>query len=297
MSAEPTQQGLIIAAYGRRFLVECADGPVRDCSTRGKRTDYACGDRVTVRCSGEDQGVIESCSPRDTLLYRSDEWKQKLIAANVTRMVAVVAPVPSFELDVLDCCLAAAEHAGIQPLIVLNKADLAEASISEKTLAPYTAMGYPLLRLVARDGVDALRPHLSGQRSVLVGESGMGKSTILNQLVPQAEALTREVSAALGTGRHTTSHARLYHLDATSDIIDTPGVQAFGVHHLGVEELAAAFIEFRPHLGQCRFRNCRHLEEPGCALAAAAESGAITPRRFAAYRRLAAENLARQKKY
>ena len=297
MSAEPTQQGLITAAYGRRFLVECADGHVRDCSTRGKRTDYACGDRVTVRCSGEDQGVIESCLPRDTLLYRSDEWKQKLIAANVTRVIAVVAPVPSFELDVLDCCLAAAEHAGIQPLIVLNKADLPEAAISEKTLAPYTGMGYPLLRLVARDGVDALRPHLAGQRSVLVGESGMGKSTILNQLVPQAEALTREVSAALGTGRHTTSHARLYHLDTTSDIIDTPGVQAFGVHHLGVEELAAAFIEFRPHLGQCRFRNCRHLEEPGCALAAAADAGAITPRRFAAYRRLAAENLARQKKY
>jgi len=297
LTSDHSQQGQITAAYGRRFLVECVDGRVRDCSTRGKRTDYACGDRVTVNCSGDDQGVIESCAARDTLLYRSDEWKQKLIAANVTRMVAVVAPVPSFELDVLDCCLAAAEHAGIGPLIVLNKADLPEATISEKTLAPYTAMGYPLLRLVARDGVDALRPHLAGQRSVLVGESGMGKSTILNQLVPQAEALTREVSAALGTGRHTTSHARLYHLDATSDIIDTPGVQAFGVHHLGVEELAAAFIEFRPHLGQCRFRNCRHLEEPGCALAAAAESGAITPRRFAAYRRLAAENLARQKKY
>jgi len=297
LSSEQTRQGQITAAYGRRFLVECDDGRVRDCSTRGKRTDYACGDRVTVNCGGDDQGVIDACAPRDTLLYRSDQWKQKLIAANVTRMVAVVAPLPSFDLSVLDCCLAAAEHAGIGPLIVLNKSDLPEAAISEKALAPYVAMGYPLLKLVAREGVEALRPHLAGQRSVLVGESGMGKSTILNQLVPQASALTQEISASLGTGKHTTSHARLYHLDAQSDIIDTPGVQAFGVHHLGVEELAAAFVDFRPHLGQCRFRNCRHLEEPGCALAAAADAGTITARRFAVYRRLAAENLARQKKY
>ncbi len=297
MSSEQTRQGLVTAAYGRRFLVECDDGRVRDCSARGKRSDYACGDRVTVGCSSDDQGVIDACAPRDTLLYRSDQWKQKLIAANVTQMVMVVAPVPSFDLDVLDCCLAAAEHTGIRPLIVLNKADLPEAAISEKSLAPYVAMGYPLLKLVARDSVDALRPRLAGQRSVLVGESGMGKSTILNALLPQAAAPTQEVSTALGTGKHTTSHARLHHLDALSDVIDTPGVQAFGVHHLGTEELAATFTEFRPHLGQCRFRNCRHLEEPGCALAAAAEAGAITARRFASYRRLAAENLARQKRY
>lgn len=291
------QQGLIVASFGRRFLVECADGRVRDCVTRGKRNDFACGDRVDILVQNDGEGVIEKCAPRKTLLHRSDQWKEKLIAANVTQMIMVVAPVPSFDLDVLDCCLAAAEHAGIQPLIVLNKADLPESAGCETKLALYTTMGYPMLKLVATQGVDALRPHLTGQCSVLVGESGMGKSTILNALVPQAAALTREVSASLGTGKHTTSHARLHHLDAQSDIIDTPGVQAFGVHHLGVDGLAAAFPDFRPWLGQCRFRDCRHLEEPGCAISAAHNSGKIDTRRLAAYRRLAQEILRRKKNY
>ena len=164
-------------------------------------------------------------------------------------------------------------------------------------LALYTAMGYPMLKLVATQSVDALRQHLTGQCSVLVGESGMGKSTILNALVPQAAALTREVSASLGTGKHTTSHTRLHHLDTQSDIIDTPGVQAFGVHHLGVDGLAAAFMEFRPWLGQCRFRNCRHLEEPGCAITAAHDEGQINTRRLKVYRSLAQEILRQQKRF
>ncbi len=290
-------QGLIVASFGRRFLVECADARVRDCVTRGKRNDYACGDRVEVMAQGEGEGVIENCAPRDTLLYRSDRWKQKLLAANVTQMIMVVAPVPSFDLDVLDCCLAAAEHAGIRPLIVLNKADLPESVACEAKLALYTTMGYTMLKLVATQDVDALRPYLTGQCSVLVGESGMGKSTILNAVVPQAAALTREVSASLGTGKHTTSHARLHHLDAHSSIIDTPGVQAFGVHHLGVDGLAAAFIDFRPWLGQCRFRDCRHLEEPGCAITAAHEAGQIDTRRLAAYRRLALEILQQNRRF
>jgi ribosome biogenesis GTPase len=287
LTSESALQGLISAAYGRSFRVECGDGRTRDCVTRGKRTDYTCGDEVTIAAQGGDQGVITGCAPRTSLLYRSDQWKQKLIAANVSQALIVVAPVPSFDLEVLDCCLAAVAHAGIRPLIVLNKSDLPQSAKSLTALNPYTALGVQLLPLTARDSVDALRPLLAGQRSVLVGESGMGKSTILNSLLPRAEAHTREVSAALGTGKHTTTHARLYHLDERSELIDTPGVQAFGVHHLGVGELAAAFIEFRPLLGQCRFRDCRHLNEPGCALDEAQAAGHITPRRLAVYRRLA----------
>jgi ribosome biogenesis GTPase len=259
--------------------------------TRGKRTDFACGDDVAIAVQNETQGAINDCASRKSLLYRSDQWKQKLIAANVTQAVIVVAPVPSFDLNVLDCCLAAAGHAGIKPLIVLNKAELPEAATSEPILAQYVALGYPLLKLVARDNIDPLRPLLDGERSVLVGESGMGKSTILNQLIPLAAAQTREVSASLGTGKHTTTHARLHHLDDHSDLIDTPGVQAFGVHHLGVDDLAGAFIEFQPLLGQCRFRDCRHLAEPGCAIASAEAAGTISTRRLASYRRLAEDNL------
>jgi len=297
LNSETSIQGLVTAAFGRSFLVECADGTVRECSTRGKRSDYACGDTVSVLPQGKDQGVITGCSPRRSLLYRSDQWRQKLIAANVTQAVMVVAPVPSFDLDVLDCCIAAAEHAGIRPLIVLNKSDLPESAKSETALALFTGMDYPLLKITARDSVEALRPHLAGHRNVLVGESGMGKSTILNGLMPQAAAETQDVSHALGTGKHTTSHARLYHLDAKTDLIDTPGVQAFGVNHLAVDELAAAFADFRPYLGQCRFRDCRHLEEPGCAVLAAHEEGSIDARRMASYQSLARHNLAHQKKF
>lgn len=291
MTSDGIIRGIIVAAYGRRFLVECVDGITRDCVTRGKRTDFACGDDVAIAVQNETQGAINDCASRKSLLYRSDQWKQKLIAANVTQAVIVVAPVPSFDLNVLDCCLAAAGHAGIKPLIVLNKAELPEAATSEPILAQYVALGYPLLKLVARDNIDPLRPLLDGERSVLVGESGMGKSTILNQLIPLAAAQTREVSASLGTGKHTTTHARLHHLDDHSDLIDTPGVQAFGVHHLGVDDLAGAFIEFQPLLGQCRFRDCRHLAEPGCAIAAAEAAGTISTRRLASYRRLAEDNL------
>jgi len=278
--------GQIIAAYGRRYLVETADGSLLDCVTRGKRGDFACGDRVNVAHSSAGQAVIEALIPRSTLLYRSDHVRGKLVAANVTRIVIVVAPVPTFYEDLVNRCLAAAEHGGISVLIALNKADLPQAPAALQALEPYRKLGYDVVTLSAKRDLSPLVPHLQGHTSVLVGQSGMGKSTIINALLPDASLRVAEVSSALDSGRHTTTHAHLYHLGGGANVIDSPGLQEFGLHHLDQAALEHAFIEFRPHLGQCRFRNCRHVAEPGCALAAACERGEISGKRLESYREL-----------
>lgn len=278
--------GIIVAAFGRNYLVETPDGQLLTCTTRGKRGNLACGDHVAVGRTAPRQGVIEGVDPRSTLFYRSDKHRQKLLAANVTQAVIVVAPWPPFSEDLLNRCLVAAEHAGARSLVVLNKADMDEAGSASDQLALYGNLGYDVIAISAKHDVDVLRPHLAGQTSVLVGESGMGKSTIVNTLLPGARAAIAEVSRYLETGRHATTHARLYRLDAESRIVDAPGIQEFGLHHLDWRDLAHAFVEFRPFLSQCRFADCRHLREPDCAVARGAEGGWVSTRRLATYRRL-----------
>ena len=282
-------EGQIVASFGRRCLVELADSSTLDCVTRGRRGTLACGDRVRVARSAGGQGVIEAVVPRTTLLYRSDRARQKLVAANVTQIVIVVAPMPPFHEDLVNRCLAAAEHGGMAALIALNKVDLPQAPAALRSLELYRGFGYRLVAFSAKRDLGPLVPHLKGQTSVLVGQSGMDKSTIINRLLPAATVRVAEISAALDSGRHTTTHTRLYHLDDASHVIDSPGMQLFGLHHLEGPELADAFVEFRPWLGQCRFRDCRHVSEPGCAIAAACDKGKISARRLASYRGLARE--------
>ena len=170
---------------------------------------------------------------------------------------------------------------------MLNKCDLADKlPAARQRLATLAGLGYPILELSALNHAEDLRPWLAGKTSVLVGQSGMGKSTLVNALIPEANAATREISQALDSGKHTTTHATLYHLDGNSDLIDSPGLQEFGLGHLDRQEIEIAFREFRPYLGQCRFRDCRHDREPGCALRAAVEAGTIDPGRFASYHRI-----------
>ena len=286
--AAELEAGLVVAAYGRRYLVELAGGVELNCVTRGRKSDVACGDRVSVARSA-DGGVIESVEPRQTLYCRSDPRRRKLIAANVTQVVIVVAPLPPWYEDLVNRCIAGAEHAGIALLIALNKSDLPEVSRAAEALAVYTKLGYGMIPLSAKRDVSPLRARLAGHTSVLLGQSGMGKSTIINALVPDAAARVAEISQALASGRHTTTHGELYHLDSASQIIDSPGLQEFGLHHLTPEEVAEAFVEFRARLGQCRFRNCRHLQEPDCAISAAAAAGEISAQRVASYRRIVKE--------
>ena len=280
-------EGRVIAAHGRQYVVELADGTLLPCFPRGKKSEIACGDRVDIMRTSDDQGVVEAIQPRVSLLYRSNEIRQKLIAANVDQLVIVVATEPAFSDELVARALLAAESEDIAPLIVLNKCDLADKlPAARQRLATLAGLGYPILELSALNHAEDLRPWLAGKTSVLVGQSGMGKSTLVNALIPEANAATREISQALDSGKHTTTHATLYHLDGNSDLIDSPGLQEFGLGHLDRQEIEIAFREFRPYLGQCRFRDCRHDREPGCALRAAVEAGTIDPGRFASYHRI-----------
>ncbi|HJV50689.1 MAG TPA: ribosome small subunit-dependent GTPase A [Noviherbaspirillum sp.] len=286
--------GTVIAAHGRHYLIQ-ADDIRLQCVTRGKKSDVAVGDVVKIKRTSPDQGVIESIGERKTLLYRSDQYKSKLLAANVTQLFIVVATEPSFSDDLVSRALIAAAAAGISVHIVLNKTDVTELLPKARArVALYASLGYPVHEVSVRSTPDAardvLQPLMRDQSSILIGQSGMGKSSLINLLVPDADIATREISAALDSGKHTTTFTRLYTVGPDTAIIDSPGFQEFGLYHLSEGMLERAFREFGPHLGQCRFYNCHHLAEPGCAILAAVETGEIAPMRHALYQQLLHES-------
>ncbi|MBH5329861.1 ribosome small subunit-dependent GTPase A [Eikenella sp. S3360] len=270
-----TDTAQIITSYGRRFIVRTPHGQTFDATTRKKRVDFACGDQVHITPVNSEQAVIEDFLPRRSLLYRQDAWKTKLIAANVSQLLIVLAAVPTPSEPLLQRALLAAEAAGIRAVIVLNKTDLPETAAWRGKLAFYEGLGYPVLAVSAVRDAAALLPVLHGQTNILLGQSGMGKSTLINALLGQSIARTNEISSALDSGKHTTTHAQLYDLDNKTCIIDSPGLQEFGLHHLQVASLLHYFPDMRQLIGQCKFHNCTHRQEPGCAVKAAAEAGLI----------------------
>ncbi len=289
------RQGLIVAAHGRHYLAQ-ADGQLWQCVTRGKKSDVATGDRVRFRATSLDQGVIEEILPRATLLYRSDQFKSKLLAANVTQLFIVVATEPSFSDDLVSRSLVAAAAAGIRAHLVLNKVDIdAQRETARERVALYAGLGYPVHEVSAKADpeltVDTLRPLLQGQSTILIGQSGMGKSSLVNLLVPDADIAVREISQRLDSGKHTTTFTRLYSIDGTTSVIDSPGFQEFGLYHLTEGMLERAFPEFAPHLGSCRFYNCHHVAEPGCAILQAVAAEQIDAGRHQLYLQLRHESL------
>jgi ribosome biogenesis GTPase len=284
------REGLIVAHFGTQVLVE-SGALMQRCFLRANLDSLVTGDRVVWR-PGEPCGVVVARQPRETELLRPDPMGQlKPVAANVDRIIIVIAPVPEPHANLVDRYLVAAEAVDIEPVILLNKSDLVNENNRERLaglLAPYPALGYRVLEASSksRDGLLALLGALEGHTSVFVGQSGVGKSSLVNALLPGANSRVGELSEARDKGTHTTTTAQLYHLPDGGAIIDSPGIREFGLWHMDRAQVERGFREFRPLLGLCKFRDCRHREEPGCALLAAVDAGEVSRRRLESYRHI-----------
>lgn len=292
------QPGLVITHFGTQLIVEALEGErcgqLIRCFFRANLESIVTGDQVIWCPIDEEQGVIVARRDRQSELSRPDATQQlKPIAANIDQIFVVIAPVPITPGNLIDRYLVAAKCLDIPALILVNKADLLEAGTHpelEGYLTLYQQIGYPCLTTSTRSetGLSALHAQLSGHTSVFVGQSGVGKTSLVNALLPEVNSRVGAVSDATGKGAHTTTNAYLYHLPQGGDIIDSPGIREFALLHLNEQEIKDGFIEFAPYLDQCKFRNCQHLHEPGCAVLAAVAQGKIDQRRLTSFYQLMA---------
>lgn len=285
----PEEPGLLIAHFGTQADIERNDGTRYRCLLRQHLGSLVAGDNVTWRQIDKDSGVVVALTPRRSTLGRPDrEGEIRPVAANIDQMIIVVAPQPELVATLLDCYLIAAESLNITPIILLNKIDTLEnyAHLTiDQTIQVYQNLGYQLLRAsaVSEHGLDQLRDQLKQKTSVLVGQSGVGKSSLISALMPEQQIRIGELSQQTALGKHTTSNSVLYHLPCGGDLIDSPGIREFALWHMQPTHIAQGYIEFRPFLQQCKFRDCLHQHEPDCAVKAAVNHDKISRLRYQNY--------------
>ena len=290
--------GQVLVAYGGHGVVETREQGAVPVLFRRAVGRPCCGDRVRLAPTADGAQVVEEILPRDNAFLRADaRGRPQRVAANLDQVLVIVANRPLPSRDLLDRYLVATHSLGITPVIVNNKVDLPrdESAPGAATLArlnAYRALGYEVARTSCKGppGVAELEPRVAGRTSILVGQSGVGKSSLINRLVPDRAVQTGALSRVTGKGTHTTTTTMLYRLPGGGSLIDSPGVWEFGLWRLEPEQIAAGFREFAPWLGACRFNDCRHDSEPGCAVKAAVAAGDIADWRYAAYLRLLKQN-------
>lgn len=276
-------EGLVLCRFAKHAEIETTTGDKVHCAIRPNIDSLVAGDRVVWQYASDDQGIVLSCYPRHSELMRTNQrGERKAVAANMSQIIVVVAPLPEIHWPLLDSYLIMADLLGLHPLIILNKADMPCEAIRARLLADYQPLGYDFIAVSCQngEGMPQFAAALQQHTSVFVGQSGVGKSSLIQCILPHEAIATGAISELSELGRHTTSNSRYYHLSGGGALIDSPGVREFNLWDLSFNSLAQAYREFKPYLGQCKFRDCDHLSAPDCAILKALGSGLIRPHRY-----------------